>query len=82
MWNQLKKILAQRAAAIDSSITVRSQKWLAPSETLRIVDLDCDGDRRRLVLWTTKTGSQMLELASTRETRDTDAGKLSRGASC
>lgn len=73
MFDQLKKLLSQRSAAMDSAIKVRSQKWLAPGETLRIVDLDCDGEQHRLVLWNTKAGSQMLELPPAR---------ASKGAAC
>jgi len=61
---------------VKSEVTIRSQKWLGPAESLRVVDVEIDGTRHRLALWNTKTSAQMLELASP------STGVAARGAAC
>lgn len=73
-WTRIQEAKAQRAAVSQSVITVCGQKWLGPAETLRIVEVECEGSRHRLALWNTKSATQMIELRA-------DETKV-RGATC
>jgi len=72
MWQMLKSLYTkgvqmrqtQQTLMAQTKITVCGQKWLGPGESLRIVEIEIEGNSHRLALWAGKSASQMLELES------------------
>ena len=63
MWHKARSTRQGLSGGSRSEICIRGQKWLGPAESLRIVEVDVDGVKHRLVLWSTKTSAQMLQLS-------------------
>jgi hypothetical protein len=58
-------------APVAAKIELCGQKWLAPGETLRVIEIESDGHRQKFALWTSRHGGQMLPLeAGTVHRRD------------
>ena len=72
MWKLVKDLFSkgrllgkhQQSQPPRAKITIAGQKWLGPGESMRILEVEIDGDTHRLAVWNGAKSSQVLELAA------------------
>jgi hypothetical protein len=85
MWNLVKELMNkgrllgrnQQSAPPRAKITLAGQKWLGPSESMRVLEVEIDGLTHKLVVWNGPKSSQILELSAGAEN-----SQLAREAAC